>query len=85
MKTYLEGKDPKRRSDSMRLLQRLVGLRPRDKIISEDNTSSRHTGQYLLRVAMVGMIVSWITRPAELPERQSTSHIRKNRPGPYDF
>lgn len=72
-KTYLEGKEPKRWSDSMRLLQRLVGLRPRDKIISEDNTSSRRTGQYLLRVAMVGMIVSWTTRPAELPERQSKS------------
>lgn len=71
MKTYLEGKEPKRRSDSKRLLQRLVSSRPRDKIISEDNTSSSRTGQYLLRVAMVGMIVSWTTRPAELPERQS--------------
>ena len=58
MKTYLEGKEPKRRSDIKRLLQRLVSSRPRDKIISEDDTSSSCTGQYLLRVAMVGMIVS---------------------------
>ena len=82
--TYLEGKDPKRRSDSMRLLQRLVGLRPRDKIISEDNTSSRRTGQYLLRVAMVGMIVSWTTRPAELPERQSKSQYPTTNGGLAD-